>query len=118
MANVCIITGAGSGIGRATAIQVSNIKDYDVIVLIGRTKETLEQTKKMMNQNKIVDTIVFDLLNLQEIPNLIRNIYNKYNSINTLLNIAGFTDPQPLLTTSLESMTKLMKLMFSHLLCL
>lgn len=106
MANVCIITGAGSGIGRATAIQVSNIKDYDVIVLIGRTKETLEQTKKMMNQNKIVDTIVFDLLNLQEIPNLIRNIYNKYNSINTLLNIAGFTDPQPLLTTSLESMTK------------
>ena len=46
MANVCIITGAGSGIGRATAIQVSNIKDYDVIVLIGRTKETLEQTKK------------------------------------------------------------------------
>lgn len=42
-----IITGAGSGIGRATAIVLSQISDIRLI-LIGRTREALLETKSML----------------------------------------------------------------------
>ena len=35
---------------------------------------------------------------------MIESIYEKYGSVDCLLNIAGYTDPKPLLQTSLESM--------------
>ena len=37
----CIITGATSGIGRATAIDLSKLKDYDNIIILGRNEKEL-----------------------------------------------------------------------------
>ncbi|MCL2226738.1 MAG: SDR family oxidoreductase [Oscillospiraceae bacterium] len=102
---VCVVTGAGSGIGRAVAVELSLRNDYDTIALVGRRVHMLEETQRLM-KGKRVFLFGFDLSNADKIPSLVGNIYKKCGSIQCLLNIAGYTDPQALITTSIESMTE------------
>lgn len=102
----CIITGASSGIGQAAAIEISRSKEFSDIVLIARRQPELEATQKLMNSNIRVHTFAYDLSDLEGIPNLVRSIYDTCGSIDCLLNIAGYTEPQPLLTTSLSNMQR------------
>ena len=102
----CIITGASSGIGQAAAIAISKSNEFSDIVLVARRKDALETTKKFMNSNVRVHLFPFDLSNLNGIPALVEQIYTTCGSIDCLLNIAGYTEPQPLLTTSLSNIQK------------
>lgn len=98
----CVVTGAGSGIGRAVCIELSKRDEYDNIVLIGRRESALDGTIKKMSK-KIIYKYVYDLENLDEIPSLVDSIYKQSGSINALLNIAGYTDPQSVLSTDKDS---------------
>ncbi len=100
----CIITGAGSGIGRAAAIAIGAANEFEYLALIGRTEDKLAETKAKMTTNAHVELFAYDLADLEGIPALVERIYETTGEITCLLNIAGYTDPQPLLTTSLESM--------------
>lgn len=101
----CIITGASSGIGKEVAIALSKSDKYLNIALLGRSLEALEETKREMNgQGKSISIWNIDLTAPQEIPAIVEAIYEKYGSIDCLLNIAGYTDPKALLQTSLENM--------------
>ena len=101
----CIITGAGSGIGREAAIQISNGAEYQNLALLGRNKDDLEMTKSLMKSNgKDISIWLVDFSSPEFVPKVIEPIYEKYGSVDCLLNIAGYTDPKPLLQTSLESM--------------
>lgn len=102
----CLITGAGSGIGRASAIEVAKLKEFNNIVLIGRRKDKLEETANLISENLNIHIIPFDLEELDKIPKIVKNIYETCGSIDCLLNIAGYTEPQPLLATSLNNMKK------------
>lgn len=101
----CVITGAGSGIGKAVAEQLDKEGRYDNIALIGRNPEALDEVCKLMN-NECVRKSVWDIdLTFPErIPAVIKQINDRYKSIDLLLNIAGYTDPQPLLSTTLENL--------------
>ncbi len=101
---VCVITGAGSGIGKATAIEMSKNDVYKSIVLIGRNLQSLEETKQQMDtENHRVITLGCDLADLEKIPQAVRTIYDQCGRIDCLLNIAGYTEPRALLDTTLES---------------
>lgn len=100
----CIITGAGSGIGRAAAVEIGASEEFEYLALVGRSRDKLEQTRAMMKTSARVELFAFDLGELEKIPELVKRIYETGGEISCLLNIAGYTDPQPLLTTSLESM--------------
>ena len=100
----CVLTGASSGIGKATAVQLSHYSEFDNIVLIGRDKKGLEDTEHKMQSDKQIIKYQFDLCNLEGIEDLIMSINTKCGSIDALINAAGYTDPQPLLNTSLKSM--------------
>ena len=102
----CIITGASSGIGRAAAIETGKLKEFANIVLIARNIEELRKTKEAMDRRNDVLLFPYDLADLKGIPGLVKSIYETCGSIDCLLNIAGYTDPQPLLNTSLENMQK------------
>ncbi len=104
--STCIITGASAGIGRATAIEISKLNEFNNIVLISRRKELLAETKKLMTGKANVLEYEFDVEQVEKIPELIKNIYNKCGSIDCLLNIAGFTDPKSLLETTFEMVQK------------
>ena len=101
----CIITGAGSGIGRATAIRLSKCSEFSNIAMLGRNMEALQETYDMMDSTgKDISVWSVDFLEPQSVPAIVEAIYEKYGTIDCLLNIAGYTNPQSLLQTSLENM--------------
>lgn len=102
--SVCIITGPGSGIGRATAIQLARRGYYNSFALLGRNAEEIQRTmQEMRKYNGSVRFFQIDFSSPEAIPTLIQDIHESMGEIVALYNIAGYTDPQPLLTTSLES---------------
>ena len=102
--SVCIITGPGSGIGRATAIQLARRGYYDSFALLGRNAEEIQRTmQEMRKYNGSVRFFQIDFSSPEAIPTLVQDIHESMGEIVALYNIAGYTDPQPLLTTSLES---------------
>lgn len=105
----CIITGVSSGIGKEVALNLSKSSQFQHIALLGRDEEAIEVTKKEMQSEGSQVEISFwkiDLEKPQEIETIIAAIYRKNKSIDCLLNIAGYTDPQSLLSTTLENMVK------------
>ena len=102
----CIITGASSGIGRATSIRISKLKEFDNIVLISRRKTELEVTRSIMKTDANVNIIPFDVQQTDRIHDLIDTIYKKCHSIDCLINIAGYTDPKFLLETTEENLNR------------
>ena len=107
--SVCIITGAGAGIGKATAIALSKQSFFDGYAILGRNTQALDATvaEMLSNNSKLsIKTYLIDLDNPDEIPSIIDNVYNDFGSIDCLLNIAGYTDPQSLLLTTLDGFRK------------
>lgn len=102
----CIITGASSGIGKATALETAKRGEYKKLVLVGRNINTQEIDTLFKDFDLEVYPYKFDLGEIDNIPDLVKDIYNKTGSIDCLLNIAGYTDPQPALNTSYESLVK------------
>lgn len=104
--STCIITGASAGIGRAAAVEISKLKEYDNIVIISRRREQLEETKALMDKSANVEIYTFDVENVDGISTLVQTVFSKYGSIDCLLNIAGYTEPKFLFETSKENLQK------------
>ena len=106
MGKVCVITGASQGIGRAAAIRMSREPDISALVLIARNADGLAETGAAIEGDKDVELIPYDLMDLDGIPELVEGIHRKFGSIDILLNIAGYADPQSLLDTSSDNIVK------------
>jgi NAD(P)-dependent dehydrogenase (short-subunit alcohol dehydrogenase family) len=87
---IAIITGAGSGIGRAVAIGL-NSNGWRV-VLAGRRKDALEATARQCaaGQTLVVPT---DLTNEQSVRALFEHTKQKFSRLDLLVNNAGITGP-------------------------
>ncbi|MEO8438160.1 MAG: SDR family NAD(P)-dependent oxidoreductase, partial [Chloroflexota bacterium] len=97
MGRVCVITGASQGIGRAAAIRMSREPDISALVLIARNASGLDETAAAVDRDgTAVEVIPYDLMDLDGIPALVRGIHERFGSIDILLNIAGYADPQSL----------------------
>ncbi len=83
-----VITGASTGIGKAIAFALAKIGVF--VILIARTKERLEKTLQMVEQEggqgKI---IVADLSKIDSINACIATIKKKTATIDILVNVAG-----------------------------
>lgn len=102
----CIITGVGSGIGKATALKLATKGYYSHFALIGRNDADMHETQTEMQKylpEGSTRLYHIDLAYPERIPELVEKIDAEMGDIEALLNIAGYTDPQPLLTTTLES---------------
>jgi len=107
MGKVCVITGASQGIGRATAIRMSREPDVSALVLIARSAVGLKETAAaLVRDGKQIECIPYDLMDLDGIPDLVRQIHDRHGSIDLLLNIAGYADPRSLLDTDVENIVK------------
>ncbi len=82
---IAIVTGGASGIGYAIAQEF--VKNNIYTVIIGRDKEKLQTAKS--NLGDLCETISFDLGNLKQIPELIKDITNRLGKIDILVNNAG-----------------------------
>ena len=106
---LCIITGAGAGIGKATAVELSKKSFFDGYAILGRNAEALAATvgEMLSNNSKLnIKTYAIDLDEPEKIPEIVDAIYSDFGSVDCLLNIAGYTDPQSLLLTTLDGFQK------------
>ena len=89
MNKTALITGATSGIGKATALILAK-NSYDIIIT-GRRKERLLELENKIKNEYNVDVLVlqFDIREREETKKQIENLTGKWNKIHVLVNNAG-----------------------------
>ncbi|WP_312752622.1 SDR family NAD(P)-dependent oxidoreductase [Epilithonimonas hominis] len=81
------ITGATSGIGKATAILLAQQKNR--LILCGRNKVILEELKTELSKEIEVFTLSFDVRNSDEVFSAINSLPENWKNIDVLINNAG-----------------------------
>lgn len=87
MKKTAFITGATSGIGKATAIALS--KENINLVLCGRRKKELEKLQEELEKKVQVQSLVFDVRNRQEVLQAVDEVTDDFKQIDILVNNAG-----------------------------
>jgi NADP-dependent 3-hydroxy acid dehydrogenase YdfG len=84
---IALITGATSGIGRATAIEFAkhNIK----LILCGRRQERLDEIKSLLNSQTEVMTLTFDVSDKVATFEALNSLPDDFKTIDILINNAG-----------------------------
>lgn len=82
-----LITGATSGIGKATAIEFA--KHNLNLVLCGRRQERLDSLKKQLEDQVAVHTLTFDVRNREAVFKAIESLPETFKTIDVLINNAG-----------------------------
>jgi len=84
---IALITGATSGIGKATAIKLAQ-NNYNLI-LCGRRKERLDEIKESLSEIVDVQTLMFDIRSNDEVVKQIDSLPSNWKNIDVLVNNAG-----------------------------
>ena len=87
---ICIVTGANSGIGKATAVGLAEMNAS--VVMLCRSKERGEVAQKEIIEltgNNNVDLLLCDLSSQKEIRDFVVEFKNKYQNLHVLINNAG-----------------------------
>ncbi|MCK4287243.1 MAG: SDR family oxidoreductase [Candidatus Lokiarchaeota archaeon] len=87
---ICIITGANSGIGKATALGLAKMNA--VVVMLCRSKDTGKIAQKEIideSGNKKVDLLLCDLSSQEQIRSFVDEFKQKYQNLHVLINNAG-----------------------------
>ncbi|TMM09746.1 MAG: SDR family oxidoreductase [Actinobacteria bacterium] len=83
---VVVVSGGGSGLGRATAIELAACGAQ--VVVIGRRQEPLEETVAMC-EDKRCEAIVCDIREEGQVADLVSGVLDRHGRIDTLVNNAG-----------------------------
>lgn len=92
MSRTAVVTGAGSGVGRAIAISLAN-EGWNVAVL-GRRRETLEETCKLAGQSNAMLCITCNISNASEVEAMAKQVTEKFGPVELLVNSAGTNAPK------------------------
>jgi len=91
MAKVAIITGAGSGIGKATALAF--LKDGWNVALAGRRKDALESVAKDSGAGERALCVPTDVAKQDSVKALFATVKQKWGRVDCLFNNAGVNAP-------------------------
>ncbi|WP_075981401.1 SDR family NAD(P)-dependent oxidoreductase [Bacillus massilinigeriensis] len=98
---VAVITGAGSGIGKATAIRLAN--EGAKVILVGRTKSKLLETAEEINATKKIPSAeIFpaDVTNEDDVIELAQYVKEQFGELHIVVNNAGGSKNSKILETS------------------
>lgn len=87
MKKTALITGATSGIGRATARALAQ-NNYQ-IVLCGRREERMSELQKELSELTEVHTLLFDVRDKEKVFEAITSLPSEFSKIDVLINNAG-----------------------------
>mgnify|MGYP004486407009 FL=1 len=89
---VAIVTGGGSGIGKAIAIRYA--KEGASVIIVGRRESVLKETAQ---EDKKISYVVGDITDSKSIENVIQTIKEKFNGqLDILVNNAGWCPVKPI----------------------
>jgi 3-oxoacyl-[acyl-carrier protein] reductase len=104
---IAIVTGAGSGIGRAIATALA-VDGYH-IALIGRNKQRLEETLEIIEKNKGVGSIhPGDVTVSAEVSKIFEEISDLGGEVQILVNNAGHLLVKPIMETTESDLRELL----------
>ena len=92
---IAVITGAGSGIGRSTALALAEAGFK--VSLGGRRIENLEETAQHINDESGVLTVPTDVTNPGSVQNLFKTTVDRFGRVDLLFNNAGTSSASTLL---------------------
>ena len=105
-----LITGASAGIGRALAIDLAKKSSYKTIGIMGRNKEKLIETQKIMKDNEPTiesKIITHDFANIinnsDELSEKMNEFCNKFGDLHLLINNAGMGDSGSIETLNVKT---------------
>ena len=99
MSKIAIITGAGSGVGKAAALAF--LKDGWQVALAGRRKDVLEQTAKESGAGERALCVPTDVSKQASVKALFAAVRDKWGRVDVVFNNAGVNAPG----TSLEELS-------------
>lgn len=124
---VAIVTGGGTGIGRAfaEALAAASVK----VVIASRREDVLHQTATELNnahESECVFPIACDILDPHQIEALVTSVFERWGSIDILINNAGLAVPETVeaitetawntvLDTNLRSVMQLVRAVLPHM---
>src|SRR5436309_5174499 len=91
---ICMVTGANSGIGKATALALAQMGA--TVVMVCRDRARGEEAKSEIttkSRKNAVDLLQADLSSQQSIRQLVENFQHHYTRLHVLINNAGATFP-------------------------
>jgi NAD(P)-dependent dehydrogenase (short-subunit alcohol dehydrogenase family) len=92
MKQVAVVTGAGSGVGRAIALKLAE-QNWQV-VLIGRKAASLEKTLELGRDKSRFHMIPCDVSDEQAVNAMAAEVLKRYGTVQVLVNGAGTNVPQ------------------------
>ncbi|MEI2653047.1 MAG: SDR family oxidoreductase [Microthrixaceae bacterium] len=96
---VAIVTGAGRGIGRATALALAEAGAD--LVISARTADQLEEVKQQVARlGRRAVCVTADLSDLTTLPGLVETATGEFGRLDIVVNNVGGSFPRPLLETS------------------
>jgi NAD(P)-dependent dehydrogenase (short-subunit alcohol dehydrogenase family) len=102
-----LVTGAGSGIGRATAILLSELGAS--VVLVGRDRNKLEKTLSLLHspQSAIEQ---FDFAQAEDVVDWLRTVAVRLGRFDGLVHSAGIQTFNPLRSVTVKSLERLLRI--------
>src|SRR5881227_1486995 len=83
---VVVVTGGGSGIGRATAVELASLGAK--VIVAGRRLEPLEETVALCPDGSC-EAVVCDIREEDQVASLVDGVLERHGRIDTLVNNAG-----------------------------
>ena len=107
---VALVTGGGTGIGRAftEALAIAGAR----VVIASRREEILRQTSEDINQKCGAERVfpcLFDLRERSQIDSLVKNIIDRWQSLDVLINNSGLAVPETVDQITDEGWDKVME---------
>ncbi|MHB1138786.1 MAG: SDR family NAD(P)-dependent oxidoreductase, partial [Microthrixaceae bacterium] len=98
---VALVTGAGRGIGRASAIALA--EGGADVVIAARTVEQLDEVAEQIRAaGRRVVAVPFDVMELDRLGELVQTAVDQLGGLDIVVNNAGGSAPKPLLDTSVR----------------
>jgi len=91
---ICMVTGANSGIGKATALELAQMGA--TVVMVCRDRARGEEARREIttkSRKNAVDLLQADLSSQQSIRQLVENFQHRYTHLHVLINNAGAAFP-------------------------
>lgn len=98
---VAVVTGAGTGIGRAVAQRFAG--EGAKVLILGRTEETLKETA---GADKDISYVVADIERDADIERVVSEVKGRYGRLDILVNNAGWAPVTPFSEVKMEEYDK------------
>ena len=96
---VCIVTGGGSGIGRATALMMA--EEGAVVIILGRTASKVEAVRdEIASTGGTAEAYGLDVADKPGIEKMVEDILARHGKVDVLVNNAGHSSPRRMLMTT------------------